>query len=276
MPRTVLALPSVNEAGNPEPTVNRAVQIRDVSFSWTATQPNVVEIPHLAVEPREKLFLSGPSGSGKSTLLSLLSGVITPQHGEIRILDNVISSMSASRRDRFRADHIGYIFQMFNLVPYLTVVENITLPLRFSKRRWRKAGGREAPAEAVRLLQHLGMTESDLLRRPVTEMSVGQQQRVAAARALIGCPELVIADEPTSSLDAENREAFIQLLFQECEREGTTLIFVSHDRSLAGMFDRVEELGAGVECRVSGVEKNDALPESRKPKPDAQRKAVTE
>jgi putative ABC transport system ATP-binding protein len=120
------------------------------------------------------------------------------------------------------------------------VVENVSLPCGFSQRRRARAGG-NVHAEAVRLLQHLDMGGAEMLRRPVTELSVGQQQRVAAARALIGAPELVIADEPTSSLDADRRTAFIDLLFRECERERSALIFVSHDASLAPLFDRTLE-----------------------------------
>ena len=151
--------------------------------------------------------------------------------------------MSSVHRDHFRSDHIGFIFQMFNLIPYLSVIENVTLPCRFSDKRKHKvlAGADSLEQEAIRLLEHLDMAHDDLLHKPVNELSVGQQQRVAAARALIGSPELVIADEPTSSLDAERREAFIELLFRECESAGSTLVFVSHDNSLLAPFDRTIE-----------------------------------
>jgi putative ABC transport system ATP-binding protein len=164
--------------------------------------------------------------------------------------------MSGAARDRFRADHIGFIFQMFNLIPYLSVVENVRLPCGFSRRRRANAerAGGSVGAEALRLLDHLDMTHDGLLRRPVTELSVGQQQRVAAARALIGAPEIIIADEPTSSLDADRRAAFIDLLFAECAREQATLVFVSHDASLAGRFDRAVEFSAVSRARVSSVE----------------------
>jgi putative ABC transport system ATP-binding protein len=133
---------------------------------------------------------------------------------------------------------------MFNLIPYLSVMENVTLPCRFSRRRREKASHvtNSLEAEARRLLVHLELSEPALLRRPVTEFSVGQQQRVAAARALIGAPELIIADEPTSSLDAECRRAFIRLLFEECEKAQSTLIFVSHDKSLAQLFEHTVRL----------------------------------
>ena len=201
----------------------------------------VIDIEALRIAHGERVFLRGPSGSGKSTLLSLLAGVVTPREGTVQVLGRNLGALSGAERDRFRADHIGFIFQMFNLIPYLSVVENVALPCGFSRATQARAGGRDVDAEAVRLLEHLDMGGADLLRRQVTDLSVGQQQRVAAARALIGAPELVIADEPTSALDADRRKAFIDLLFRECERERSALIFVSHDASLAPLFDRTLE-----------------------------------
>ena len=219
------------------------VELSGVRFSWTAGASPVVDIDALQVVRGERVFLRGPSGSGKSTLLGLLAGVTTPQRGTVRVLGQSIGMLSSARRDRFRADHVGLIFQMFNLIPYLSVVENVCLPCGFSRRRRTRAmrAGGSVQREAVRLLEHLDMAGAHLLRRPVTELSVGQQQRVAAARALIGAPELIIADEPTSSLDADLRAAFIDLLFRECARERSALVFVSHDASLAPLFDRTIE-----------------------------------
>lgn len=167
-----------------------------------------------------------------------------PQAGSITVLGQLLSTLSAARRDTFRAEHIGFIFQMFNLIPYLSVVDNVLLPCRFSNRRKHNIETRSSSLkdEAMRLLDHLDLHE-EILQRPVTELSVGQQQRVAAARALIGGPELVIADEPTSSLDADRRAGFLQLLLQECAEQNTTLIFVSHDSSLEPFFDRGIRLG---------------------------------
>jgi len=253
-----------------------AITIKNVEFRWSAKHPNAVAIEQLNAEAGERLFVAGPSGSGKSTLLSLLAGVVTPQQGSVTMLGRPISQMTPAQRDHFRADHIGYIFQMFNLVSYLTVVENVTLPLRFSKKRWKMAGGHSAASEAIRLLEHLGMGDPELLHHPVTELSVGQQQRVAAARALIGQPEILIADEPTSSLDADNRESFINLLFQECAGQKTTLVFVSHDVALAEMFDRTVELPSAA-MRDVGCEMRDGLghPETRIPIPVSAQKEVT-
>jgi len=217
------------------------VELSSVRFSWGAASPIVLDIDSLRVAKAERIFLRGPSGSGKSTLLSLLAGVITPQEGAVRVLGQDIGRLGSAARDRFRADHIGFIFQMFNLIPYLSVVENVCLACGFSDRRRLRAtrAGTSVEAEAVRLLEHLDMADAAVLRRPVTDLSVGQQQRVAAARALIGAPELVIADEPTSALDADRRSAFLDLLFRECAREQAALIFVSHDAALASRFDRV-------------------------------------
>ena len=187
------------------------------------------------------MFLRGPSGSGKSTLLGLLGGVLQPSGGEIHLLGKAINEMSAGERDRFRGEQIGFIFQMFNLIPYLDVVENVMLPGRFSKLREQRIIG-EPVAEAKRLLAAIGLNDPALLSRPVTELSIGQQQRVAAARALYGKPGLIIADEPTSSLDQDARENFLTLLMDECRAQGASLLFVSHDTQLGARFDRVVAL----------------------------------
>lgn len=217
------------------------VEISKLVFTWPGNAEPTLVLDRLVVEDGERLFVRGPSGSGKSTLLGLLAGVITADYGGVKVLGQQMAKLNPAGRDRFRADHLGYIFQQFNLVPYLSVIENVTLPLRYSKTR---AGRVENPEEeAMRLLDHLGMGSDEFIHRRVTELSVGQQQRAAAARALMGSPSLVIADEPTSSLDADNRASFIELLFQECAREGSALVFVSHDAGLASMFDRTVELG---------------------------------
>jgi putative ABC transport system ATP-binding protein len=216
-----------------------AVDISELIFSWDGRNP-FLEIDRLQIEQGARVFIEGPSGSGKSTLLSVIAGVVTPQKGTVSVNGNPISALNGAQRDRFRADHIGFIYQMFNLIPYLSVIENVTLPCRFSRRRRDRAAGRSASfeAEALRLLKKLGMGEADVINKSATELSVGQQQRVAAARALIGSPEVIIADEPTSSLDSDHREAFIQLLFKECDRKQNTLVFVSHDKTLEKLFDR--------------------------------------
>ena len=175
-------------------------------------------------------------GSGKSTLLGLLAGIQTANHGTLEVLGQPLAQLSGRARDHFRAANLGYIFQQFNLLPFLSVLDNVTAALTFSsEKRARLQGSPEQ--EARRLLGELQLPD-EALHRPVHALSIGQQQRVAAARALIGQPELVIADEPPSALDADTREAFIRLLFDECRAAGASLLFVSHDQSLAPLFDR--------------------------------------
>lgn len=216
------------------------IEIEALRFAWKKGPP-VLDIAAFRMEAGERVFLRGPSGSGKSTLLGLIAGVLQPQAGKISVLGQDMTGLAAAKRDRLRADRMGVIFQMFNLVPYLSVTGNVLLPLRFSSAR-RKAAGNDPQAEARRLLTRLGLEDETLLSRRVSDLSVGQQQRVAAARALIGSPSLVIADEPTSALDADARDRFINLLSEEVERSGASLLFVSHDASLAGLFTRAADL----------------------------------
>ena len=216
-----------------------AIDIRSLRFRYRGG-PWVLDIPELTLERGTRAFLFGPSGSGKTTLLGVLAGVLEAEEGEVGVLGEDLSSLSGAQRDAFRAEHIGYVFQMFNLIPYLSVLDNIALPARMNAERRARLDGAGVRETAALLADHLQI--GDLLKKPVTELSVGQQQRVAACRALIGAPELIIADEPTSSLDFDRREAFLELLFQECERAGATLVFVSHDRTLEGMFSRTLSL----------------------------------
>jgi putative ABC transport system ATP-binding protein len=229
---------------DPAPTAN-AIELSDAQFSWHAAAAPVVTIDSLRIARGERLLLRGPSGSGKSTLLSLLAGILAPQRGSVRVLGHELGALSGASRDRFRADHVGVIFQMFNLIPYLSVQENVCLPCAFSSRRRERCerSGRDVAEAAARLLEHLDIGGHGMLRRHTAGLSIGEQQRVAAARALMGAPEIVLADEPTSSLDSDRRASFLELLFRECAREGTTLIFVTHDESLAPLFDRAVEFG---------------------------------
>ena len=216
-----------------------AIDLRRLRFRYGGG-PWVLDIPELTLERGTRAFLFGPSGSGKTTLLGVLAGVLEAEEGEVRVLGEDLASLSGAQRDAFRAENIGYVFQMFNLIPYLSVLDNIALPARMNAERRARLDGTGVRETAAQLADHLQI--GDLLKKPVTELSVGQQQRVAACRALIGSPELIVADEPTSSLDFDRREAFLELLFQECERAGATLVFVSHDRTLEGMFSRTISL----------------------------------
>jgi putative ABC transport system ATP-binding protein len=216
-----------------------SIHLRDLRFGWTR-DTTFLDIAELRVAQGERLFLQGPSGSGKSTLLSLLGGVLLPQAGTISVLGTDITALSGRARDRFRADHVGFIFQQFNLLPFLDVIDNVLLPCRFSPRRAERACTAAASqvAEAHLLLLALGLDPAEVRGRSVRELSVGQQQRVAAARALIGAPEILIVDEPTSALDEDARTVFLALLVAQCHRYRSTLVFVSHDSTLASLFDR--------------------------------------
>ncbi|QIF43226.1 ABC transporter ATP-binding protein [Aeromonas veronii] len=215
------------------------VEIRDLAFAWPGGDA-VLDLPALTIREGERVFIKGPSGSGKSTLLGLLAGIQTANHGTLEVLGQPLARLSGRARDHFRAANLGYIFQQFNLLPFLSVQDNVTAALTFSPaKRARLQGSPEQ--EARRLLAELQLPD-EALHRPVHALSIGQQQRVAAARALIGSPPLVIADEPTSALDTDNRAAFIKLLFEECDKQGSTLIFVSHDPHLEPLFPRVENL----------------------------------
>ena len=209
------------------------VSVAGLRFDWDDAP--CLDIAAFELAQHEQVFLYGPSGSGKSTLLNLLAGVLVPQAGELVVLGAALPQLAGAARDRFRADHLGLIFQQFNLIPYLSVLDNVLLPCRFSARRRERAG--ELGQTAARLLAHLDLDPA-LWRRRADALSVGQQQRVAAARALIGAPELIVADEPTSALDADRQDAFLDLLTHECAASGAALVFVSHDRRLAARFPR--------------------------------------
>ncbi|HEY8607387.1 MAG TPA: ATP-binding cassette domain-containing protein [Noviherbaspirillum sp.] len=229
------------------------VAVEDLLFAWRDAAAPCLDLADFSLGVGERVFLHGPSGSGKSTLLGLLGGVLLPQRGTVRVLGQDLAALKGRARDRFRADHIGFIFQQFNLIPHLPVVDNVLLPCRFSARRRARAcaSGNSLREEAGRLLSALGI-DAALAARPVATLSVGQQQRAAAARALIGCPELLVADEPTSALDADRQAAFLRLLLQEAVAAGTAVLFVSHDHRLAGHFTR--EIGLAAINRATETE----------------------
>lgn len=232
-------------SSKPSPSIQRqtskpSLQASPSVQSSAYSQDLVLDIKDFQMQNHEKVFLYGPSGCGKTTLLEILAGVLVPQQGQVIICDNDLMKMSSMQRDAFRANHIGYIFQSFNLIPYLNVEENITLPVYLSQQRQKKLGAEFShdllKEKVVELCTQLGI--QDFIHKSVSELSVGQQQRVAAARALLGHPELILADEPTSALDFDHRERFIQLLFDVCQKAKTSVLFVSHDRTLQSLFDR--------------------------------------
>ncbi|MBU2980094.1 ATP-binding cassette domain-containing protein [Alteromonas sp. C1M14] len=212
-----------------------AVHLSHLKFAYE-NNVNVIDIPSWQLAKGEKCFIAGPSGAGKSTLLNLLTGTLTPTEGNIALLGQQFSSLSSRKRDGFRARHIGVVFQQFNLIEYLTVQQNIEAAAYF-------CGGKEAITQARQriptMLAHLQLSPT-ICNKKAAALSVGQRQRIAIARALINQPQLLIADEPTSSLDAETRDQFMQLLL-DIARD-TAVIFVSHDTSLAQYFSRHEDI----------------------------------
>jgi putative ABC transport system ATP-binding protein len=195
-----------------------------------------LHVPNLTLARSETVLLLGESGSGKSTLLSLICGTIVADSGSVCVAGTDTAALSAGRRDRFRAEQIGLIFQQFNLLPFASVQDNILLPLKFAPERRNRVA--DPVTEAARLCNDLGLPNGVMSSKAGT-LSVGQQQRVAAARALIGMPPLIIADEPTSSLDAATQTTFLELLFAQSLAHDTTLLMVSHDARLSNQFDRV-------------------------------------
>ncbi len=209
-----------------------AIEINNIDFSYTKkSSQSLINIAHWHVKQGEQLFMYGPSGSGKSTLLNLICGINTVKVGAISVLGKSLNTMTNRQRDKFRAENIGYIFQQFNLISYLSAIENIKLAKHFSTSK----NTTSFTSQVHSLLSSLKLTPEDW-HRPVSQLSVGQQQRVGIARALINAPKLIIADEPTSSLDQSAKDSFIALLLSLCQEHATTLLFVSHDMSLQKHF----------------------------------------
>lgn len=224
-------------AGVAEP----AIRLDGLRFAWPG-QKALLEIDDFMVAQGSTVLLQGASGSGKTTLLSLIVGVLSAQEGSVHVLGQNLSQMRPAQRDVFRGESIGVIFQLFNLLPFLSVRDNVLLPVRmFAQRRLQLKDAYAQRREASRLVTALGLSDA-VLDRQAHQLSVGQQQRVAAARALIGSPRLIVADEPTSSLDEDAQSNFLALLIAQVRATGATLLMVSHDSRLAGQFDQVVRL----------------------------------
>ena len=220
-----------------------AVSFANVEYTWPGSSPFTLAIADFKLARGEKLLLLGPSGSGKSTFLSLLAGIVVPGKGKIDVLGTDMARLSGAARDRFRVEHFGIIFQMFNLLPYGSLIDNVLLPLHFSRTRRDHARADGALDDvAAELLATLGIDRTVIANAKAANLSVGQQQRVAAARALIGAPQIIVADEPTSALDRNKEGAFLNLLFAQSGAAGASVIMVSHDETLARYFDRVVRL----------------------------------
>ncbi|MCK6594692.1 MAG: ABC transporter ATP-binding protein [Bacteriovoracaceae bacterium] len=206
------------------------LKIESLEFKYPKG-PTILSIPHLSLEEGQGLFLYGPSGHGKSTLLNLIAGVLAVTSGEISIGETKLHQLSAGKKDKWRGDNLGYVFQQFNLIPYLSIFENIMLPCQFSKERKLKTSDKEIHE----LIERMNL--SSFIHRPVKDLSIGQQQRVALCRALVGKPKLLLADEPTSALDEKNTTELMNLLKEERAKNQLTTIFVSHDLRLKPYFD---------------------------------------
>lgn len=232
------------------PDTDVILSLDDVRYHWPGQKTFGLHVPSLSLAPAETVLLLGESGSGKSTLLSLICGTVIAQSGVVSVAGNNIASLSTGKRDQFRAETIGIIFQQFNLLPFASVKDNILLPLLFAPMRRKRVTG--LASEAERLCYALGLPE-DVMTTRASALSVGQQQRVAVARALIGTPQLIIADEPTSSLDTDTRATFLELLFAQSREHDTTLLMVSHDAQLSDQFDRVIQMADIVQTERGSV-----------------------
>ena len=215
------------------------IKIDSVRFYWSKKSNFKIFVPNLEIKKGEKVLLLGESGSGKTTLLSLMCGFLNPLSGNISINGNTINQLSSKTRDEYRADNIGIIFQQFNLLPYANVVDNVLLPLYFSKVRSNNVSNKKE--KVIELFKQLRLPD-DIAQFRASSLSMGQQQRVAVARALIGNPSLIIADEPTSSLDADAQKIFLNLMFEQISENNSTLLMVSHDKSLSNQFDRLIDI----------------------------------
>lgn len=219
-----------------------AIVLSDLLFSYSGKpQEAVLHIPQWQLHKGEHVFLYGASGAGKSTLLHLLAGMLTASSGEVEVLGQSLGKLSGRQRDAFRARYIGMVFQQLNLLPYLGVLDNIRLAASFA------GNYRHARDHALQLFEQLQL-DAGLLQRRADSLSVGQQQRVAIARALINQPQIIIADEPSSALDEQSRDQFMRLLLDTVKQNDSTLVFVSHDKSLAGYFDRHDDLQQLNQC----------------------------
>ncbi|MGZ7441914.1 ABC transporter ATP-binding protein [Paenibacillus sp. TH7-28] len=220
----------------------------------------ILDIPEWEVHQGEKLAITGPSGSGKSTLLHIVSGLMRPDEGEVQVFDRALQQMSEAARDRFRAKHIGYILQDFHLIPSLTARQNVEITLPRAK------GRRERRELIDHWFEQVGL--SDRSRHLPSQLSRGQQQRVAIVRALINDPALVLADEPTGSLDWETAEEVTDLLLRLCEGQQHTLLVVTHDLNMADRFPRRLHIGeinrlSGERRRLSAAGSGGSAPAAR-------------
>lgn len=214
------------------------ISCSNLSFQYPGSNSLALHFSDTVINKGDHVLIQGDSGQGKTTFLNLISGLLNPHSGEVHVLGTNLKALSPTRMDRFRSDHMGIIFQLFNLVPHLSVSQNIILPCYFSRRRKASALGDhdDLPSAAMAYANQLDIPVH-LMPSSVSQLSIGEQQRVAIARALIGSPDIIIADEPTSALDPKRRDQFMALLLNACNNRGITLVLVSHDPSIQSFFD---------------------------------------
>lgn len=212
------------------------LEIRNLLKSYAEPSGNrlqILDIPQLDIAQAEQVVLRGESGGGKTTLLHIISGIVTADSGSIRLDGTELTEFSESRRDRIRADKMGYVFQTFNLLPAFTALENVRLGMTFARKKLSAERGKE-------LLKKVGL--SDRMHYLPSQLSVGQQQRVAVARALANKPRLLLADEPTANVDPSNQKRIIDLIREVCREESVAILLVTHSDEIANQFERVERL----------------------------------
>lgn len=217
------------------------IEISNVTFSYPSS-PFRLAIDALLVADGEKLAIVGPSGTGKTTLLNLMARILVPQSGSVSVNGIDVAQLTDSQRRDFRAARLGMVFQQFELLDYLTVVDNVRLPYLINRTLYDQSHGRDFSAAAVYqrandLLDSVGL--SGFAKRYPAKLSRGEQQRVAICRALITQPEVILADEPTGNLDPANKQKILELLFAQANERNRTLVLVTHDHSILNGFDRV-------------------------------------
>ena len=211
----------------------KLVEIRKSFLQPDRQSVPILEIPHFEIAAGEQVVLIGPSGCGKTTLLHTIAGITRPDHGQV-FLDGIeISRFSEAARDRIRADKLGYVFQTFNLLPGFSALENVILGMTFARKKI-------APGRAQQLLEQVGLGHR--LHHKPQAMSVGEQQRVAVARALANQPSLLLADEPTANVDPRNQQQIVDLIKTSCRTEQVALLLVTHSMEVAHQFDRIVKL----------------------------------
>ena len=212
------------------------LEIRDLKKSYAEPSGNplvIIDIPRLDIGAGEQVVLRGESGGGKTTLLHLISGIVTADSGSIKLDGMELNRFSESARDRIRADKMGYVFQTFNVLPGFTALENVRLGMTFARKKMNLERAKD-------LMNRVGL--ADRMNYMPNQLSVGQQQRVAVARALANKPRLLLADEPTANVDPANQNRIIELIQEVCREDVVAILLVTHSDEISKRFERVERL----------------------------------